>query len=200
MAGPALEPVSLQEAKDHIRVDHADDDVVVLGLIATARRYVEDVTGRALITQSWRLNLSGWPSDVAGDWMRMVTQDSAGAIRIAKSPVQSVESVKYVDEDGTLVTLASNAYVLVQSDIVPTLVPSYQTTWPTCRLVPDAVRVEFTAGYGDQPESVPPTLRHAVLLLVGHYYANREATSQVPILQVPFAIDHLLSTYRMHLS
>ena len=85
LTGPAVEPLTLAEAKEYLRVDTGDDDDVITALIAGARVHVEAQTRRALITQSWRLVRDGWPPD--------------GRLPVLPAPLRSVDAARYYDED-----------------------------------------------------------------------------------------------------
>lgn len=162
VAAPALEPVSLEEAKEHIRVMDQTQDGLVDVLIVAAREMAETLSGgRQYITAQWKSTLCMFPY-------------CGGMIELPKPPLQSVESIKYVDMAGTLQTLSPSVYQVVTSGQVGAIVTKYGQFWPDTREEADAVRIEFTAGYGDEPEDVPATIRHAVKLLVGHLYENRE--------------------------
>lgn len=184
--GPAVEPVTLAEAKLHLRVepDQTDEDTLIGDLIVAARQHIELVTGRAFVTQTWQYVLDAFPSD---------------EIRLPRPPLQSVTSVKYKLEDGTDETLDSGQYV-VDITAEPGLIvtaPGYD--WPTDTLYPSgAVTVEYKAGYGDAASDVPTGIKQGLLLLLGHWYENRET---VVVGQtgnsVPFAADALLWPYRV---
>ena len=167
VTGPTEEPVTLQEAKDHLRVDVASDDTLVQRLIADAREWAERFTRRALVTQTWRLWLDEFP-DGPGTY--------GPAIVLPGGKVQSVSSVKYIDAAGVLQTLAGAEYALVAKDPQKPaqLVPAYGKAWPGTRGEPNAVQVEYVTGYG-AAAAVPAIVRQAILLHVGWHYENREA-------------------------
>ena len=189
---PVQEPVSQTEAKLHLRVEHEDENTLIDALIAAARQHVEAVTGRALLTQTWDLVLPGFPL--------------SGVIELPKAPLQSVTSITYVDPDGVLRTLDPSQY-LVQTPAGPHAAPGRITrppnvAWPATeasRL--DAVMVRFVAGYGSSGADVPEAIRQALLLLIGHWYENREAVSGAvggaAMADVPFGAEALLTPYRL---
>jgi uncharacterized phiE125 gp8 family phage protein len=156
---PAEEPVTTAEAKAHCRVDHDDEDTLIASLIVAARQWCESWTGRQFVTATWRLSLDGFPGC---------------AIRLPKPPLQSVSSVAYDAADGTATTLGSSAYRTDADSEPGRLTPAYGLTWPTARCQTNAVRVTYVAGYG-AASAVPKAVKQAILLLVGHWYANREA-------------------------
>jgi len=185
VTAPTVEPVSTAEAKLHLRVEIADDDTVIERLIVAARRKVEQFARHALITQVWRLSLSAWP---AGD-----------TIEVPLPPLQSSgASIKYKNTAGASSTFPASSYI-VDTDPTPgRIVLAFGESWPGTALYPASpIAVEFTAGFGNAGSDVPQEIRQAILLLVGHWYENREATVAVGNVQVlPLAVASLLWEYR----
>lgn len=164
---PAAEPVTSTEAKAHLRVDTTDDDTLITSLITAARTYAERVLRRALISQTWDLTLDEWPD--------------GNAITIPLPPLQSVTSLKYTDDDGTVNTMSSSWYIVDTASTPGRLVLKDDYSWPSDDLreaMPIVVR--FVAGYGAAGSSVPGTILTAIKLLIGHWYENREAQGGVP--------------------
>ncbi|MCB0729345.1 MAG: head-tail connector protein, partial [Ignavibacteriae bacterium] len=93
-------------------------------------------------------------------------------------------------------TLATESYLVDTRQAVVWL--RYGYSWPGASLREAAgVVVRYTAGYG-AAEAVPARLRHAILMLVGHLYENREATSQAGALTAtPMGVERLLWPYRV---
>jgi uncharacterized phiE125 gp8 family phage protein len=181
IAGPTSEPVSLAEAKDHCRIDATHDDALISRLILTARQHVETYTRRALLTQTWDQ-----------------TADALGAeLVLERPPVQSVTSVKYLDTSGAEQTLAPSQYRLVKratGEFV--IVPAYGVQWPAAQPVESSVTVRFVAGYATTA-TVPEPLRHALLLLVGHWYEQRSAVDdRGSAAEVPFGYEPLVFPFR----
>lgn len=166
---PSEEPVSLEEAKLHCRIDGNDEDLLLTRLIASARRQAEHITGRALITQKWRLTLDGF---------------DAGPIHLPKPRLQSVESLSYVDPDGVSYTLDASDYRVTNDSTIGCVLPAYGAAWPQSRRAPGAVTVVFTAGYGAAP-SVPEDVKSWILLAVGAWYAQRESTASGSVSELP---------------
>ena len=157
---PSLEPVTLAEAKRHANVVASDDDDYITHLIVAARELVEGDTSRALITQTWRLKLHEFFAD---------------KIELPRPPLQSVSSIKYLDTDDNEQTLSSTYYD-VDTDREPGVVwRDEDTSWPTISDEPNAVTITYIAGYGDDAADVPQRAKHAIKLLVGHWYRSREA-------------------------
>jgi uncharacterized phiE125 gp8 family phage protein len=183
-ADPAEEPVSLVEAKTHLRVDHVDEDALIGSLIVAARQHVEERSGRALTTQTWVYRADAFP------W-------AADAIRLPRPPLRSVTSIEYVGGDGATVTWGAANYRVDHASEPARISPAHGASWPTPQEVTNAVTITYTAGYGTAVD-VPEAIRQAMLLLIGHWYANREAVVIGTITKaMEFAVDALLAPYRI---
>lgn len=174
------EPLSLAEAREHLRVDHFDDDGVISGCILAARQHIENVTGLVLSTSTWTMTLDGAPAD--------------GWVLLLREPVQSVSAVRYYNTAGVLTTWSGTEWESDLNSSPPRIRPRETYSWPSVKDVLSAVQVEFVAGYGG-PDSVPQPVMHAMRLLVGHFYENREAASGA-LSPLPFAVDALLAPYK----
>ena len=181
---PSDDPVTLAQARDHLHIEHELDDAKLLDFIPAATAHAEEVElRRALVTQTWELYLDAFPEN---------------AIEIPRPPLQSVTSVKYLDTAGALQTLAVTTDYLVDLYELPGLVlPAVGKSWPATQAVPNAVTVRFVAGYGD-PDDVPVHLRQGLLLLIGHWYENREAFGTEELFEVPEGIRRIFAPYRVH--
>lgn len=180
---PAAEPVLLAEAKLHLRVEHVDDDALIDVLIQAAREHVENHIKRPLITQVIDLTLDCFPSEIC----------------INRQPVQTVDAINYVDGDGVSQVVLPADYDVDVSSEPARITPSYGNSWPSIRAQNNAVSIEFTAGYGLTGAAVPAPIRQAMLLLISHWYENREAVVIGTISStLPMAVDALLSVYKVH--
>lgn len=183
---PPDEPLSLAEAKAHIRIpdDVTFDDSWILEEIKAAREAAELITWRALITQSWKLYLDAFPC--YADWTA-TDPDSArhydpamlgaqgDAIVVPRPPLQSVESIKYVDGNGVEQTLSPSAYQIDKASEPARIVPAYGAAWPSTRAgTPNAVTVAFTCGFGAEASDVPAGIRAWIKVRVATKYRNRE--------------------------
>ena len=159
---PSEEPVSIEEAKAHLRVDIEDDDNLILNLITAARKKTETILKRSLITQTLIYYPDEWPD---GDY-----------IELPLPPLQSVTSVIYTDYAGTATTLTQNTdYVADIKKDPGRVVLDYGMTWPTTTLdVTSPIAITYQAGYGTV-EDVPMPIRQAILILVSDFYENRES-------------------------
>jgi hypothetical protein len=207
---PAEEPVSLDRAKAHLRVDHDAEDELIAGWVAAARGLTETHTSRRWIEQGLRLTFADWPDGGGGSWVQnyiarttgLAAAGIAGAIGLPVEPVISIDAVKYYGLDGTLATLTAGTQYQTWLDHSPPLVaPAPLTLWPVAqvgRLA--AVQVEFTAGYGDS-DDVPEQAKAAILLCLAFWYENRgdgadpTVMSGLPqILGMPWAAKRLLDS------
>lgn len=159
---PASEPVTTAELKTHLRVDGSDEDTDIELLGVAARELVETDTERALMPQTLILRLDAFPD----------------YIELRRCPLRTVTSIQYYDSAGTLTTLAADQYRTDLSSEPGRIAPAWGVAWPTTRPMSNAVIVTFTAGYDDESE-VPAAAKHAIKLLVGHWYRNREAIGSV---------------------
>lgn len=180
---PAAEPVSITEAKLHLRVDGTDEDALITALIVAARAAAEHETGRSLVTQTLRLTLDAFPAD--------------GGIELLRGPVQSITQVQYVDAAGSTQTLSGSLYALDNASEYSShyLLPAYGSTWPATREQANAVWVDYVAGYGNAA-AVPQAIKQWILLAVGDMYANRERSAEKPAVPHGF-VAGLLDRYRL---
>lgn len=176
--GPATEPVTLTEAKLHLKVDVTDDDDLIETLIASAREAAELQTGRSLLEQTWRKTLDEFPD----------------AIQLDCPPIIEVTSVKYIDEDGVQQTLNSISYQVDTESEPGWVVPAYGYDWPETRDQANAVEVVYKAGYDECPKAI----KQWILTQIGNGYANRQSVAfgNVAVVESKF-IDCLLDRYRV---
>lgn len=183
---PAVEPLSLAEAKDHSRVDTTTEDALIDALIQAARGHAEDALGRALIEQTW-------------DW----TLDCFDAVVLAAvplPPLRSVTSIKYLDAAGAQQTLDPALYRVsnIGADRrAGAIEPAPGQSWPGLYPVSLPVTIRFSAGYGGAGNMVPAPIRAAMLLVLGDLYRNREAQIIGPIVADNRAVQALLAPYRV---
>lgn len=134
ITAPETEPVTTSQVKLDAHVDEVEFDARIDVLIPAFRKKAESITGRALITQTWDLVLSGFPP---------------GDIQIGMLPIQSITSVKYYDTDNAQQTVSADDYSL-DTDVIPGFVRlNSDSSWPSSFTRHDAVIVRFIAGYGD---------------------------------------------------
>ncbi len=184
VTAPTDEPLELALVKEHLRVDGEEDDRVIEALIVAARQKVESDTWRALMTQTWGLSLDAFPAN-------------NGPIALPLPPLQTVDSIKYIDTAGTEQTFEAANYKADAVSEPGRVALAYGQAWPSTREEINAVTVQFTAGYGDAGD-VPEGLKEAMKLLIGHWYENREASIAGTVIgEVPMAYEALIGQYRI---
>ena len=179
---PTVEPVSLAEAKAQLSLlpDQIDDDDLIVGLIASGRRVAEARLGVALAPQQlrakWGYSIEGWPLSADGH--------GPAVLALPRTPVLTGGSYPIVvDVDGT--TVSSSTYT-VDADAGEIRFTSTPNVIPTSTLT-----VTYSAGPAGR---IAPQVRSAILLMVGHLYANREAASADRLAEVPMAVSMLLAS------
>jgi uncharacterized phiE125 gp8 family phage protein len=175
---PAAEPVTLDAAKAHLRVDTADDDALITSLIAAARARAEWHTGRAFVTQSWTLWLDAWPCN--------------GIVEIPLPPLQSVASVTAYAMDDSATVLGAAAYQVDLAASPARLALKPNASPPVALRALNAVAIAFTAGYGDASD-VPAPIQQAILTIVAALYAHRGDDAA----EIPQEALALLAPYRV---
>lgn len=149
---PVVEPISLEEAKLHLRVTDNDSDLIIESMIIQARQFCENYQNRKYITQTLELVLNSFPNENYIPFMSC-------------SPVQNIQSVKFYDTETQEHTFDSNNYIIDKDSFVNRVVLGYCKLWPLIPLQPaNAVRIRFTAGYGDYASDVPATVKWAMIL------------------------------------
>lgn len=184
---PVKRPVALDMVKRHVRIDvsYTDQDEILFELIKDATEYIESVTWRRLITQTWYAYLDDWP---CGKF-----------IELPFGKLQSVTAVKYTDVDNAQSTWSSAEYI-VGTDYKQgriTLEDGY--TWPNEVLYPSTpIEIEFVCGYGDDPNDVPENIKRAICVYLAELYENREASIVGVSLQKLDTIGCLIDNYRLN--
>lgn len=196
ITAPTVEPISLSEAKAHLRVDHADDDALITSLIKAVRQHIDGRDGwlgRALVTQTWELVLDRFPCH---------------EIEIPIPPLQSVTSITYDDQAGVETVLSAANYTVDIASEPGRIAPNDTNPWPATYSAINAisaVRIRFVAGYAPTADSppdllanVPEPIKVAMKLMLGTLYENRETVviGQTPVM-LPWAAEALLGPYRV---
>lgn len=153
---PAVEPVTVGQLKDHLRIATNLDDTVLAHVISSARAQVERDTGQSLITQTWQMTLDKFPTE-------------NNPIKLFHGPVQSVSAFTYNDSAGSSVTYSD--YQLKTNDNPALIFPNVGTAWPS-GYYPDkrGISITYTAGHGNTHMDIPAELRHAVILRCCMFY------------------------------
>lgn len=181
-----LSIVTLAEMRLHCKLDvdgggtHPDDSALQIALGA-AHAYAEHYTNTALGAQVRELALDAFPAD--------------GPIQLSPGPVSSITSVKYLSTDSVETTIDSADYTLDDYSVPAWVLPAYGVSWPTPLDAANAVKVRFACG----SNTLAPAAKSALLLLVGHYYANREGVAPSSQAEIPLGVNSLLDTVKVYL-
>lgn len=179
--------VSLVEAKEHLRVTEATEDTLITAMITSATETAEQITGRAIMPQTWELTLDSFP----------------GAFELTRIPATSVTSLKYYDTAGVLTTLAPELYTMDIADDfgMAYVIPAYGAEWPATRDQINAVALRYVAGYANAA-AVPESIKAWIKLTVSSMYENREAeaySSRAVSTTVKMSfVDALLDRYKVY--
>lgn len=178
------EPITVEEARLHLRIDHEDEDTAITEWIATARKHCEDVSRRAFVTRTLTGEMDVWPND--------------NVIELPYPPLIAVASITYTDEDGNALEFSASNYLVDVHREPGRIVLRRSASWPSVTLREvGAILIEWTAGYGEAAD-VPAEYKAAIKLVVGDLYENREAITAAQGLTVTTnpTVDRLLLTDR----
>jgi uncharacterized phiE125 gp8 family phage protein len=199
ITGPIEEPVTLDEVKTHLKAISgvSDEDAYLSGLISSARKQAERYTRRAFLTQTWEQYQDGFPGRDFdhGRYNRSVDRH---CIHVLRPRLQSIVSLKYLDTSGTLQTMASTDYVVDTGNEPGRIAPKIGVPWPATAGLPQAVIIQFIAGYADtanQALAADPgfnDIKLAIMQLVGHWYFNREPVVAGQVMPLPMHVQQML--------
>ena len=170
-------PVSLAQAKAHLRVDSADEDALIGALIDAAAMAIETETGIICKARNVTVRHQGF----------------ADRLPLYYLPINSIASVSYIDTDGATQTLANDQWRLRFFAGNPVINPAVNFTWPATDTCDGAVSITMNAGHASTP-AIDARVKQAALLLIGHWFANREAVGDLQ--EAPMAVRYLLSGLR----
>lgn len=170
---PGAEPVSLAEAKEHLRITSAREDNLITTYLKAARQYIDGKDGvlnRALITQTWDWTLDAFP------------KNCGESLRVPLPPLQSVTSIKYLDTQTPPVeqTWASTDYTVDAKTEPAWIAPAIGKVYPSTASVFNAITVRFVAGYGTLATDVPEPMRLAIKAAVAYFSEHRDEGSEMP--------------------
>jgi len=178
---PAVEPVTLAEAKAHCRVDTSTDDAYISSLITAAREWCEAYCDETFVHTQYRMTLDAFPHEIELPRPPMASSGTVTAV-----------TVTYTLENQSTATLATNQY-RVDRDSTPGVIRTlYNGSWPSHLLDYNAVTVSWWGGMGASGSSVPQRVRNAILWLVGMWYERRMAADAVNLSEIPFGVKALL--------
>lgn len=167
---PAVEPLTLAEAKAHLRFPYSDEDTLIEALISAAREMAESTTQRALVQQTWR----------------QIEDQPPRVVLLRKWPVLEVVSIK---ADGVAVELAAVETVVGDNACVAM---ANGSIWPGRRL-----EIEYRSGFGADGAEVPKTIKQWMLLQVGTLFENRETLNVGNIVTSMPHVSGLIDPWRV---
>jgi hypothetical protein len=175
---PATEPVTLDQAKRHCRIDNDGDDDLVAMYVTSARSWAETWLNRALFTQKLQYNITWAPPPTATplvpqslivfplNWPPLVKRP----IELPRAPTVSVEQITWgpIDDmtvadtgDYDLNLLVEPGYVAVKPQLLP-------------RIPQQSMSINYTSGYSDaDPTAIPVPILHGILFLTAFLYEQR---------------------------
>ena len=177
---PAVEPISLTQAKIWLRIDHSHEDELISALIASARLVVESAARRMLVLQTWRIVMDQWPS---------------ADIIIPLAPVRRVLALRTLNDVDAGVVAPPSTYIAATSGGVGRI------RFLTAAIAPQkkigGVEIDVELGFGSGPEGVPETLKTAMRLLIARWYEQRgDVESDGVFERMPPAVASLIAPYR----
>lgn len=188
VTAPAFEPVTLTQAKAHLRVDSNDENDLIELLIAAATKDVEAFLRRSLVERTLRLTLDRFPCS------------SLEPIELPQPPALSVTSIQYVDTAGTTQTWSSAQYQVDIRSEPARILPAYGYYYPSTRNQLAAVTIIWQAGYATlspESDSIEQHFQQAILLTVADLFQNRESAAiGQTVNEIPTSARRLLWPYR----
>jgi hypothetical protein len=201
ITGPAAEPLTLAEAKLHLKVDAADEDSLIQNLIQMVRQAAEEETGLALISQTWRLYLDAFPR--AAGWWDGVRDGAKGAdlartIELPRPPLLSLTHIKTFDEADVASVVPATDYFIDSASRPGRIALRPHAAWPHALRPANAVEIEYQAGFGVAPSNVPMAIRQGMLQQAAARFAARgDGPSQWAEAPIPPAALALYRPYRI---
>jgi uncharacterized phiE125 gp8 family phage protein len=177
------DPVTTDEAKTHVAVDDTFYDTFIGSLITAATSHVEALTNRQIMSATFDLKVDRFPG-------------GRRHLFLPRGQLTSVTSVSYTDTNGASQTFSASDYAVVTAQEPGLIEPVYDKVWPAARLQADSVVVRFVAGYASAAD-VPQGIKQAILLLVGHWFNNREGVTFGSTSEVPMAVRSLADQFRL---
>lgn len=191
ITAPTIEPITIADVKAQIGIqsDDAGSDAIISRRITEARQWAEDYMQRALITRTNEIRMNDFPHRCGF---------GSDAIQLPFPNLLTVVHVKYIDLNGTEQTVSSADYVVDTYETIGFVRPIYGTAWPYPRSEQNAVRIQYTCGYGATTLTVPALIREALILLVGHWMNFQpQSENGATISRVPYAVRDIFDKYSL---
>lgn len=176
---PTTEPITLAEAKEHLRITDTNEDSLIESLIKVAREWAEKYENRVYIAQTITAHYNCFGSKM----------------KLPLNPVLSIDSITYIDDSGDEQTLDSSNYELDNYSVPAYVYPAYNISYPSVRAVPNTITIIYTAGYNNDPSDltdIPERVKASIKLILSHLYEHREQVSEQSLTEIPFCAKNLL--------
>lgn len=210
---PLVNPVTLAEAKLHLRVDNTDDDALISNLITAATRWAEDYTDRTFVQTQWTMRLDSFYGPVGSPVQFGLKADGnniegrQGTVPnldvelprppMAQSGTATAVTITYTPSAGASTAVLDATTYRVDRQATPGVCrPLYGQTWPSHLVDQNSTTVTWWAGYSADGTSVPAPVKSAILMLVSHLWSNRDAAAEAALSEVPFGVKAMLDTIR----
>ena len=210
---PANNPVTLAEAKLHLRIDNADEDALISNLVTAATRWAEDYCDRTFCHTQWQMRVDSFYGAIGSPVQFGLKADGNNIegrqgtvpnldIELPRPPMvqagtATAVTITYTPSAGaSTATLAATEYRVDRQATPGAARPLYGQTWPSHLVDQNSVAVTWWAGYSADGTSVPAPVKSAILMLVSHLWSNRDAASETALSEVPFGVKALLDTLR----
>lgn len=189
---PTVEPLTTEEAKAWLRVQHAKDDTIIADLIKDARERFERVSGFQALQATYQLTLDAFPGE--RDDVLMCGIADGWRIYLPGPRCLSVTSIVYIATDGTSTTLPAADYSVDTASEPARIEPSYAAgAWPSSREQQNAVTVTYQAGYGAAAAAVPSSVKTAIKRVLALLYEHRGVDKDTEAVEV--AIEGLFRPF-----
>lgn len=209
----AQEPVTLAVMKSYMRLETpssgADldaevtaDNTLIDTFIKSAREYIEKETGQVFLTQTWVAIFDQWPVNTPnnewwdGERLGSIIGEMPRSFPIDKTPLQSVEYIQTSHPEDITVNFPQENYYVDSIKNPPEIRLREGVSWPTPGVAQGGIKIQFKLGYGDSPDNTPSALRHALMMLVNHWYENRDVVNLDGSMMVPMGFNNLLDKYK----
>lgn len=175
--------ITIDQAKEHLRVEHDEEDALITSLIASAFRYIENRTGQVFEKRE------------AAVMVVDQLPEGSGGVELDYTPVREVTELAYLDPGGAPAVMMAGDIYVDRRGVYPVIYPAANGVWPEHRRQRGGVQITVSAGY----EYLPEDVRAAVLLIVGHLFENREAAVVGSVSsELPMGVEMLLAPYVIH--
>lgn len=178
VAGPAIEPVPIEDIRDWLKIDATEEDATLATLVATARTALERHVRRAFVSQTWRFIYASTAPD--------------GTMRLPLAPLLSVVELRVYDASGAITSAPSGAIELDRDAERP----AARLTDADLRGRAARIEIDATMGYGAAAADVPAPLRQAIRMLVAAWHGRRGDAGAEDAGKLPDAVAALVAPYR----